>query len=154
MKVYRLCIPVRYRRIPDGAGYEGHGLCLVSFAGGRALQLHRRSTHGGGANSFFVVGFAVFSEFLGLSFSTCLARQRRLELPPLFALMDEKAADKNPTRYINAARTQEQPIWHYKFYMPSMAVYTCLYCMVVRSCKRRWALGPMCSICPANLVNV
>ena len=95
MKVYRLCIPVRYRRIPDGAGYEGHGLCLVSFAGGRALQLHRRSTHGGGANSFFVVGFAVLRCFLlGLSFSTCLARQRRLELPPLFALMDEK----RPTR--------------------------------------------------------
>lgn len=37
-----------------------------------------------------------------------------------FCIDGREAADKNPTRYINAARTQEQPIWHY---MPSMAVY-------------------------------
>ena len=108
-------------------------------------------------DQLMAVGQIPFLCFLGLSFSTCLESRPQAEkagAATTFCVDGREAADKNPTRYINAARTQEQPIWHYKFYMPSMAVYTCLYCMVVRSCKRRWALGPMCSICPANLVNV
>lgn len=60
-----------------------------------------------------------------------------------FCIDGRETADKNPTRYINAARTQEQLIWHY---MPSMAVY--IACVVhgrvfrvVRCCKYRRGLG-------------
>lgn len=70
----------------------------------------------------WIRGVAVFS-----SWSLFLNMSRQAEkagAATTFCVDGREAADKNPTRYINAARTQEQPIWHYKFYMPSMAVYT------------------------------
>ena len=93
-------------------------------------------------NYFFVVGFAVFSS--GLSFSKCLTqRQRRLELPPLFALMDEKLQTRIrlDTSTLRALKSGS-----FGTKKPSMAVYTACVMhgrvfRVVRCCKYRRGLG-------------